>query len=112
ARPTYTRSESPNLQRVAAGAFFDADENGVHAGAGQTEGPVGVEHGEGVFVGVVPDDVLVGVEHRHVHVLHTAVGRGENAIAATHLAAEREARDGLLVRLAPADDAGHRLHRV
>src|SRR5690349_19945202 len=62
-RKDHASSESPNLQRVASGAFLDADENGVHAGARETEGPVGVEHGEGIFVGVVPHHVLVGIEH-------------------------------------------------
>ena len=60
--------------------------------------------GKRVFVRVVVDDVLVRIEHRHVHVLDGAITRGEDAIATPHLAAERVARDGILLRLVSLKD--------
>src|SRR4051794_27706064 len=53
--------ESPNLKRVATGSLFDAHQHGVCAGARKTKRSIRVQHGKTVFVGVVPDDVLIGI---------------------------------------------------
>jgi DtxR family Mn-dependent transcriptional regulator len=47
-----------------------------------------------------------------VEIEHAALGRGEDAIATPHLAAERVARDGILLRLVALKDRRDRFHRV
>src|SRR5260221_9580254 len=63
--PLGYRSEAPDLEREATSTLLDAHEHRVETGSREAERAVRVQHRKRVFVGVVPDDVLVGIEHRH-----------------------------------------------
>ena len=93
-------------------ALFDADQHRILPGAGQAERPVGVEHREGVFVGVVPHHVLSGSSIA-MSMSRTVRSLAEkDAVAAPDLAVERVARDRIRCGLNPFKHRRDRLHRV